>query len=56
MTQWFDNDQKVLANVVHANGLGFTLFVSVNLMMKFIYTSCKCKCRHKTCKCKYKTM
>ncbi len=48
-----------------ANGLGLTPCVSVNPMMKFIYTPCKCKCKNnyiyvvlrgyvKTCKCKCK--
>ncbi len=36
--------KMVLTSVVCVNGLGFTLCVSVNLIMKFSYTSWKCKC------------
>jgi len=42
--------------------LGFTFYINVNSIMKFIYTQCKCirsiyiciivKVEHKTCKCK----
>jgi hypothetical protein len=54
---WF----RVQTSVVRVNGLGFAL--SVNLIMKFIYTPCNCKCvificigvsvnvEYKTCKC-----
>jgi hypothetical protein len=34
----------VCTSVVRVNGLGLTLRVSVNPIMKFIYTPCKCKC------------
>jgi hypothetical protein len=34
----------VCTSVVHVNGLGLTVRVSVNPIMKFIYTLCKCKC------------
>ncbi len=37
-------EAKVKTSVVHVNGLGLTLRVSVNPIMKFIYTMCKCKC------------
>jgi hypothetical protein len=37
----------VLTSVVCVNGLGLTLRVSVNSIMKFIYTPCKCKCKNK---------
>ncbi len=37
---WYNN---VTIGVVHVNGMGLTLHVSVNPIMKFIYTSCKCK-------------
>jgi hypothetical protein len=37
----------VCTNVVHVNGLGLTLHVSVNPIKKFIYTPCECKCKNK---------
>jgi hypothetical protein len=37
-------DNRVTTSVVHVNGLGLTLCVNVNPIMKFIYISCKCKC------------
>jgi hypothetical protein len=52
------------SSVVRVNGLGLTLCVSVNPIMKFIYTLCMCKCiisiyihvsvnvEYETCKCK----
>jgi hypothetical protein len=61
---------KVFTSVVRVNGLRLTLPVSVNPIMKFIHTSCKCiifiyihvnvesckfiLCCVKQCKCKYK--
>ncbi len=56
----------VKMNVVRVNGLGLTVLVSVNPIMKCIYTLCKCKCinfiyihvrvsanvKYKICKCK----
>ncbi len=61
---------KVFISVVCINGLRITLHVSVNPIMKFIYTSCKCiifiyihvnvkpckliLCCVKQCKCKNK--
>jgi hypothetical protein len=52
----------VKINVVPINGLGFTMHVSVNPIMKFIYTLCKCiisiyvyvcaNVEHATYKCK----
>jgi len=30
---------------MHVNGFGLTLCASVNLVMKFIYTPCKCECK-----------
>jgi hypothetical protein len=61
---------RSFTGVVRVNGLGLTLPVSVNPIMKFIYTSCKCiifiyihinvksckfiLCRVKQCKCKNK--
>jgi hypothetical protein len=59
---------KITTSGVHVKGLGLTLRVSVNPIMKIIYTPCKCKCiifihirvsvnvEYKTCKCKCKTM
>jgi hypothetical protein len=40
------NNHLTLVNmsVVHVNGLGLTF--SENFIMKFIYTSCKCKCKN----------
>jgi len=32
----------VWTNIVHVNGLELTFYVSVNPIMKFIYTPCKC--------------
>ncbi len=55
---------EIVINVVSVNGLGFTLCVRVNLIIKFIYVFSKCKClifiyvcvsvnvEHDTCKCK----
>jgi hypothetical protein len=52
-------------SVVHVNGLGLTLHVSVNPIMKFIYILCKClifiynhvsvivHVEHEMCKCKF---
>ncbi len=60
---------KVQTSVVRINGLGLTLdHVSINPIMKFVYTLCRCKCiifiyihvnvsvhvKYETCKCKYK--
>jgi hypothetical protein len=36
---------EVVTNVVCVNGLGLTLHVSENDIMKFIYALCKCKCK-----------
>jgi hypothetical protein len=33
----------VVISVVHVNVLGLTLCININLMVKFIYTPCKCK-------------
>jgi len=32
----------VVISVVHVNVLGLTLGININLIMKFIYTPCKC--------------
>jgi hypothetical protein len=55
-------DTMVLTIVVCVNGLGLTLRVSVNPIMKFIYTPSKCKriifiyihinVKYEMCKCK----
>jgi hypothetical protein len=56
-------------NVVYVNGLGFTLRVNVNPIMKFIYIMCNCKhmifiyicvnvsvnVEYETCKCNVKS-
>ncbi len=37
--------EEVCCSVVRVHGLGLTLRVTVNSIMKLIYTQCKCKCR-----------
>jgi hypothetical protein len=54
--------EEVCCSVVRVHGLGLTLCVTVNSILKFIYTPCKCKCIKfiyiilhdpiKQCKCK----